>query len=247
MKAKNRNAVLFAGLLGLCGAVLASPIAEPVVISLSNGGQANVALSNTDPNLFTVPGDRIVAINSLNDSLTQQQNTQNGGVIVATLSSKPFTFIIETERGQNFSIRAVPGKGPGRTLQIVGDLMGTLGPAASWEQGQPYESMLVELNKGVLEGKLPDGYGMIPVTNETLTVPYGLRAVAERVWVGSRLKVICFTVSNPGLSSVWVNEHDFWQQGTRAVLFDSPTRQLVGGGRMKVYLTRSEGGANGQH
>lgn len=247
MKAKNRNVVIFAGLLGFCSTVFANAIVEPVVISLPNGGQANVGLSNTDPNLFTVPGDRIVAINSLDGALTQQQNTENGGVVVSTMSKKPFTFIIETERGQNFSIRAVPREGAGRTLQIVGDLMGTRGPAASWEQGQPYESMLVALNKGVLEGRLPEGYGIIPVTDETLTVPYGLRAVAEKVWIGSRLKVICFTVSNPGLSSIWINEHDFWQQGTRAVLFDSPTRQLMGGGRMKVYLTRSEGGANGQH
>ncbi|MDV1572374.1 hypothetical protein RZQ58_26540, partial [Raoultella planticola] len=33
----------------------------PTVVPLANGGQANIAVSNTDPNLFTVPGDRIIA------------------------------------------------------------------------------------------------------------------------------------------------------------------------------------------
>ncbi|MBL9386558.1 type-F conjugative transfer system secretin TraK, partial [Klebsiella pneumoniae] len=80
----------------------------PTVVPLTNGGQANIAVSNTDPNLFTVPGDRITAINSLDGGLTNQEQTDSGGAILATVSKKPFTFIVETERGLNFSIRAVP-------------------------------------------------------------------------------------------------------------------------------------------
>lgn len=76
-----------------------------------NGGQANIAVSNTDPNLFMVPGDRITAINSLDGGLTNQEQTDSGGAILATVSKKPFTFIVETERGLNFSIRAVPRAG----------------------------------------------------------------------------------------------------------------------------------------
>ncbi|SAQ57778.1 conjugal transfer protein TraK [Klebsiella michiganensis] len=34
----------------------------PTVVPLANGGQANIAVSNTDPNLFTVPGDRISGV-----------------------------------------------------------------------------------------------------------------------------------------------------------------------------------------
>ncbi|HAH0636302.1 TPA: hypothetical protein HHG26_004820, partial [Escherichia coli] len=31
----------------------------PTVVPMVNGGQASIAISNTSPNLFTVPGDRI--------------------------------------------------------------------------------------------------------------------------------------------------------------------------------------------
>jgi conjugal transfer pilus assembly protein TraE len=48
--------------------------------------QANIAVSNTDPNLFTVPGDRITAINSLDGGLTNQEQTDSGGAILATVS-----------------------------------------------------------------------------------------------------------------------------------------------------------------
>ncbi len=85
----------------------------PTIVPLVNGGQANIAISNTDPNLFTVPGDRITAINSLDGGLTNQEQTESGGAILATVSKKPFTFIVETERGLNFSIRAVPREGGG--------------------------------------------------------------------------------------------------------------------------------------
>lgn len=58
----------------------------PTVVPLANGGQANIAVSNTDPNLFTVPGDRITAINSLDGGLTNQEQTDSGGAILATVS-----------------------------------------------------------------------------------------------------------------------------------------------------------------
>ncbi|MEC6370125.1 complement resistance protein TraT [Escherichia coli] len=50
-----------------------------------NGGQASIAISNTSPNLFTVPGDRIIAVNSLDGALTNNEQTASGGVVVAAL------------------------------------------------------------------------------------------------------------------------------------------------------------------
>ncbi|WP_228709037.1 TraK domain-containing protein [Klebsiella pneumoniae] len=124
----------------------------PTVVPLTNGGQANIAVSNTDPNLFTVPGDRITAINSLDGGLTNQEQTDSGGAILATVSKKPFTFIVETERGLNFSIRAVP----------VRAQAGQFSWSASWrvprsgksrEESNPYESLLVSLNRAVRQGQ----------------------------------------------------------------------------------------------
>ncbi|VCV70400.1 hypothetical protein BANRA_04716 [Escherichia coli] len=53
-----------------------------------NGGQASIAISNTSPNLFTVPGDRIIAVNSLDGALTNNEQTASGGV-VATVNKSP--------------------------------------------------------------------------------------------------------------------------------------------------------------
>ncbi|EFN8262168.1 hypothetical protein EB651_24465 [Escherichia coli] len=94
----------------------------PTVVPMVNGGQASIAISNTSPNLFTVPGDRIIAVNSLDGALTNNEQTASGGVVVATVNKKPFTFILETERGLNLSIQAVPREGAGRTIQLVSEL-----------------------------------------------------------------------------------------------------------------------------
>ncbi|MEQ0112798.1 type-F conjugative transfer system secretin TraK [Klebsiella sp. JN_Kp123] len=216
----------------------------PTVVPLTNGGQANIAVSNTDPNLFTVPGDRITAINSLDGGLTNQEQTDSGGAILATVSKKPFTFIVETERGLNFSIRAVPRAGVGRTIQLVSELSGTPGPARAWEESNPYESVLVALNRAVRQGSVPGDYQSVPVTSETLAVPAGLRATAERVWTGHHLKVVRYSLDNVSLSPRMVRESDFWQPGTRAVMLSTPAGPLTAGGRMQVWITTSDAGGS---
>ncbi|EFI6022016.1 type-F conjugative transfer system secretin TraK [Escherichia coli] len=140
---KNKTVIISACLL-FSGSVLAgNGTLAPTVVPMVNGGQASIAISNTSPNLFTVPGDRIIAVNSLDGALTNNEQTASGGVVVATVNKKPFTFILETERGLNLSIQAVPREGAGRTIQLVSDLRGTGETAGAWETSTPYESLLV--------------------------------------------------------------------------------------------------------
>ena len=130
---KNNTAIIFGGLFFSCSVMAANGTLAPTVVPMVNGGQASIAISNTSPNLFTVPGDRIIAVNSLDGALTNNEQTASGGVVVATVNKKPFTFILETERGLNLSIQAVPREGAGRTIQLVSDLRGTGEEAGAWE------------------------------------------------------------------------------------------------------------------
>ena len=241
MKLDKRVLLMSSVLLVSPCTVIAAPMSvSPAIVPLSNGGQANIAVSNTDPNLFSVAGDRVIAINSLDGELTRQEQTANGGVVIATLNKKPFTFIVETERGLNFSIRAVPRAGVGRTIQLVSELTGTGDAAKSWEESTPYQSLLVELNRGVRTGTLPESYQSLPVTDERLSVPSGLQANAEQVWIGHHLKVVRYSVVNLLASARGIKETDFWQSGTRAIMFAEPTSQLLPGGRLQVYVTTAE-------
>ncbi|WP_424141190.1 type-F conjugative transfer system secretin TraK [Sodalis glossinidius] len=204
-------------------------------------------LSNTEPNLFSVPGDSVVAVSGIDESLVRYAPTANGALMLSTLNKKPFTFVIETARGLNFSLRAVPQAGSGRTFSLVGEGQGVSVAAKVWEQSVPYESMLVALNQALMAGRLPAGYGKAPATHERLPLPAGLWAEALWVWKGHRLKVVRFRVTNPGTTPVRVNEPDFWQPGVWAVMFDTPTREIVPAGRMGVWVTLSGEAGDGQH
>ncbi|MGR9888890.1 type-F conjugative transfer system secretin TraK [Escherichia coli] len=180
----------------------------------------------------------VIAVNSLDGALTNNEQTASGGVVVATVNKKPFTFILETERGLNLSIQAVPREGAGRTIQLVSDLRGTGEEAGAWETSTPYESLLVTISQAVRGGKLPAGWYQVPVTKETLQAPAGLSSVADVVWTGNHLKMVRFTVENKTLSALNIRESDFWQPGTRAVMFSQPASQLLAGARMDVYVIR---------
>ena len=245
---KNSRITLTALLMLVTGHTAAAPTAvSATVVPLANGGQASIAVSNTDPNLFTVAGDRVTALTSLDGELTRQEQTASGGVIVSTLNKKPFTFILETERGLNFSVQAVPRAGVGRTIRLVSELSGTGDAARSWEESSPYEAMLVSLSQHLLGGKLPSGWQSIPVTNERLSAPVGLVARAERVWVGNHLKVVSYRVTNSTASARNLTESDFWQHGIRGVLFAEPARQVMAGGALQVFIISGGGAVDGQY
>ncbi len=125
---KNNTAIIFGSLFFSCSVMAANGTLAPTVVPMVNGGQASIAISNTSPNLFTVPGDRIIAVNSLDGALTNNEQTASGGVVVA--------------------------------------------------------------------------------------------------------------VENKTLSALNIRESDFWQPGTRAVMFSQPASQLLAGARMDVYVIR---------
>lgn len=234
---KNNTAIIFGGLFFSCSVMVTNGTLSPTVVPMVNGGQASIAISNTSPNLFTVPGDRIIAVNSLDGALTNNEQTASGGVVVVP-STKALYVHSETERGLNLSIQAVPREGAGRTIQLVSDLRGTGEEAGAWETSTPYESLLVTISQAVRGGKLPAGWYQVPVTKETLQAPAGLSSVADAVWTGNHLKMVRFAVENKTLSALNIRESDFWQPGTRAVMFSQPASQLLAGARMDVYVIR---------
>src|SRR5699024_5226023 len=57
---KNNTAIIFGSLFFSCSVMAANGTLAPTVVPMVNGGQASIAISNTSPNLFTVPGARMI-------------------------------------------------------------------------------------------------------------------------------------------------------------------------------------------
>nr|WP_250855043.1 type-F conjugative transfer system secretin TraK [Escherichia coli] len=114
-------------LCGLVGNVQAAPVAQkPVQVPVSPDAQARVALSNTQPNLLVVPGDRIVGVDSAQGTFTNtgeygQTGIANGGVILMTEKTAPFTFYIRTEGGLVVSVIGQPQARDGRVVHLISE------------------------------------------------------------------------------------------------------------------------------
>lgn len=81
---KNNTAIIFGSLFFSCSVMAENGTLAPTVVPMVNGGQASIAISNTSPNLFTVPGDRIPvppsAESHLNGFNTDQMLKQLGNL-----------------------------------------------------------------------------------------------------------------------------------------------------------------------
>lgn len=78
MKTKRRYALMVVALTACFGAQ-AGTVDAPVTIPLQNGSQAHVSLSNSEPNLFNVPGDRVTFVSGVDESLVNYEPAANGG------------------------------------------------------------------------------------------------------------------------------------------------------------------------
>lgn len=260
MKRKNNRhgrhrLALLVSLLCLSGTVLAEPVAMlPVKIPVSPDSQVRVALSNTNPNLLVVPGDRIVAVDSaqgmfINDNRAMGQ--ANGGVQLMTAQTAPFTFYVRTEGGLTVSVVGVPQKRDGRVLHFIADRPVHHDAARRWETSQPYVRLLTDIQKAVLAGKVPDGFAEAPVTAlPSFSLPAWLSVKPLTMWSGGALRLYRLDVRNTGGAVLNMPERLFSAAGVRAVMVFPFSAQLMPGAQTSVWVTASsdgEGDAHGQH
>lgn len=250
MKRKNNHGRRPRALLSLA-VVIASSLtgavahaAAPVKVPVSPDAQVQIALSNTDPNMVVVPGDRIVAIDSaqgvfLNANDYGQTGQANGGVVLMTQQTKPFTFYVRTEGGLTVSIVGVPQKREGRIVQLVSDMPVRHREAQTWERSHPYVTTLVDLQRTLLNGKVPQGYVDSPVVRVPVfaSLPAAVTVRAEQMWSGGGLRVYRLNVRNTGSASVSLSERLFSADGVRSVMIAPYGDNLMPATQTTVYVT----------
>ncbi len=92
---------------------------SPATLSFPQGGQFRLSISNTDPNMIFIPGDKVTAITAQNGMLADKRLTSAGGVLFTSVATRAFTLYVETALGQTFSVVATPVKGEGRVYRLM--------------------------------------------------------------------------------------------------------------------------------
>lgn len=235
-----RNNLMAIGIAAaLCIALPVRASALPAgTLTLPQNGQFLLSVSSTNPNMIHIPGDVVSAISGPAGVLTDKHLTSSGAVVFTAISDKPFTFYVETRKGQTFPVAATPVKGQGKVYRLVGDLPVSTPEAKSWETSQPYESLLLTLNNQAMKSSLPDGYTPVRPDIAGIAVPSRLQAVAEQSWTGHALRIDRVRITNPHSYGVALREQDFWKPGVRSVMFDSQASTLMAGAALRVFIIR---------
>ncbi|MBF0693182.1 type-F conjugative transfer system secretin TraK [Providencia alcalifaciens] len=257
MKKKSNPIKLLCLALAFCGfvsTVRAEPTAQlPTQISVSPDSQVKVSLSNSEPNMLVVPGDRIVAIDSaqgmlINGNQKGATGVANGGVVLMTAQTKPFTFYVRTAGGLTVSVVAVPKKRDGRVLQLISNKPAPQVAAKRWERSLPYPQMLIELHKALLNDELPNGFTSAPVIAvPDFHLPAGYTVSADAMWNGGGLRVYQLHVRNTSSVAKPLSERLFNQSGVRSVVIHPYSETVLAGATATVWLTVSNEVDNGQH
>ncbi|ELM0421839.1 type-F conjugative transfer system secretin TraK, partial [Salmonella enterica] len=67
---------------------------SPATISLPQGGQFRLSISNTDPNMIFIPGDKVTAITAPGGMLADKRLTTAGGVLFTSVATRTFTIFV---------------------------------------------------------------------------------------------------------------------------------------------------------
>lgn len=259
MKRKNNHGHRPVALLSLAMAITATltsvmaQAADPVKVPVSPDAQVRIALSNTDPNMVVVLGDRIVAVDSaqgvfVNANDYGQTGQANGGVVLITKQDKPFTFYVRTEGGLTVSIVGVPQKREGRIVQLLSDTPVRHRDAQTWERSHPYVNTLVDLQRALLNGRVPQGYIDSPVVDvpRFVSLPTSMNASAEQMWSGGGLRVYRLNLRNTGSQATSLSERLFSAEGVRSVMIAPYGDNLMPATHTTVYVTVDNPTTGGQ-
>ncbi|HBB1544182.1 type-F conjugative transfer system secretin TraK [Escherichia coli] len=230
-------------LCGLAGNVQAAPVAQkPVQVPVSPDAQARIALSNTQPNLLVVPGDRIVGVDSAQGTFTNtgeygQTGIANGGVILMTEKTAPFTFYIRTEGGLVVSVIGQPQARDGRVVHLISERPVRHQAAAAWERSHDYVALLVDVQRTLMKGDTPPGYVFSPiVAAPVFSLPAGLVARADGMWSGDLLRVYRYRISNRQQHAAVLSESQFSEPGVRSVVIYPRAETLLPGATTDVWV-----------
>ncbi|XEI20710.1 type-F conjugative transfer system secretin TraK (plasmid) [Escherichia coli] len=112
--------------------------------------------------------------------LADKRLTTAGGVLFTSVATRTFTIFVETALGQTFSVVATPVKGEGRVYRLMSAEPPSRPETRKWETAQAYEKLLISLNRAVLTGDIPDGYGEVKPLSDGIRLPGGFSVTPRK-------------------------------------------------------------------
>ncbi|NNH97768.1 TraK domain-containing protein [Pasteurella multocida] len=209
-------------------------------------GTVYSTISSTEPNVVHVKNDAIVGISSKSGAIIQDSTIGDGSVIFSTKESKPFSILIETEKGHTFTLKATPKQTSSTSIVINNfDDKGSSSNEAiqqALSYPQTYSGFISHVFTEILNKRLPNGF--IESSNKSFQIDKSMQAYFKvkntEAWVGQNVRVVKLEIKNISKTEFELNERYFWNKNVMAITFDPKTLNLYPQSTVYAYVMLRE-------
>lgn len=224
---------------------LFSNSANAIDVMLKPFGSTAATVSNKEPNVINVKNDTIAAINSKNGAIINDAITTDGSVIFSTSETKPFSILVETEKGFTFTVNAAPNKNHGSASIIIHNLAekGNLDSnELSNISENTYSGFISKLLTEVINERVPNGF--VETRNRSFNVSPDFKGILKtqnlEAWVGQNIRIVKLAITNVSNNEIELNERILWNKNVMAISFYPSVSKLQPNYRVFAYVLLKE-------
>lgn len=231
-------------LLSLLVALLSNS-ANAIDVMLKPFDSTTATVSSKEPNVINVKNDTIAAINSKNGAIINDAITTDGSVIFSTSETKPFSILVETEKGFTFTVNAAPNKNHGSASIIIHNLAekGNLDSnELSNISENTYSGFISKLLTEVINERVPNGF--VETRNRSFNVSPDFKGILKtqnlEALVGQNIRIVKLAITNVSNNEIELNERILWNKNVMAISFYPSVSKLQPNYRVFAYVLLKE-------
>lgn len=225
-------------------ALALTPHTHAIDVSVSPFGSVNAIVSSSEPNVIHVKNDSIKGITAKYGAIIQDESSGDGSVMFSTLEKKPFSVLIETEKGFTFTLKATPRENSESASIVIHNLAEKGGGDEEMSDGlshyQSYSGLITAILTDFINGKVPDGFVDTWRTKYKAESLEGLKVNNAQSWVGQNMRVVKLDLANISTREIELNERYLWTQGVMAVAYYPNVSVLLPNTRVFAYVVMKE-------
>lgn len=207
-------------------------------------GSVNAVISSSEPNVIHVKHDSIKSLTAKDGAIVQDELSNDGSVVFSTVEKKPFSIVIETEKGFTFTLKANP-KEKAESASVVIHNLADKGEVSdevieSLSRYQSYSGLITAILTDFINGKVPDGFVDSWSSKYKAGNLDGLKVSSGGAWVGQNMRVVKLDVTNISMNEIELNERYLWTEKVMAVAYYPRVSVLRPNTRVSAYVVMKE-------
>lgn len=207
-------------------------------------GSVNAVVSSTEPNVIHVKNDTIKSLSAKAGAIIQDELSSDGSVVFSTTEKKPFSVVIETEKGFTFTLKATPNSKSESASVVIHNLAdkGEVSDEVieSLSRYQSYSGLITAILTDFMNDKMPDGFVEAWLTKYSAGHTDGLNVRNVKAWVGQHMRVVKLDITNTSMNDIELNERYLWTKGVMAVAYTPNVTILHPNTRVYAYVILKE-------